>query len=183
MERAKNIVIAILAALCVLMVYLNLSKETFRYTANDGVVSDTTRVVVYDTIKIIKPESRDSVVINYITERLPIEQDSAHLICETSKFAPDTNVASTPDSANVIIPITTKEYHGDGYDAWVSGYRPSLDSLNLHKRTTTITETVTVTKWKTRRWGLSAGAGMVVTPKGRIEPGIFIGATYTFWGF
>ena len=36
-------------------------------TGSNGVVSDTTRVTIYDTIKVIKPIAKDSVVVRYIT--------------------------------------------------------------------------------------------------------------------
>ena len=181
MERTKNIVIVAFAALLALMVYLNLTKETFRYTANDGVVSDTTRVVIYDTIKIIKPIPRDSVIARYISDRLPLERDSAHLTNEAGNIAPDTNVASKdePDSANVIIPISTKEYQGDDYHAWVSGYRPSLDSIYVFPKRETITITNTP---KMKRWSIGIQAGYGFTPAGA-QPYIGIGIGYTLFSF
>ena len=181
MGRTKNIVIAILAAVCVGLVCLNVRQSTSRYTPRDGVVSDTTRVVFYDTIKVIKPIPRDSIVVSYITDRLPIERDSARLTNEASNVAPDMNVASKeePDSANVIIPISSKEYRGDDYRAWVSGYRPSLDSIYVFPKHETITITNTP---KMKRWSIGIQAGYGFTQAG-VQPYIGIGIGYTLFSF
>lgn len=88
----------------------------------------------------------------------------------------------TPDSVAVEIPIEQRHYAGEDYDAWVSGYQPTLDSLNIYRPVTTVKETQTVTRWRTRRWGLSVGAGAALTPRG-VEPGIFVGVSYTFYSF
>lgn len=162
MERAKIFVGTLLAGLCVFMVFLHLAREAVRPTANDSVLSDTIRVVVYDTIKVIKPVPRDSIVVRFDTERLPIEQEAA----------PDRNVVTSPDSADVIIPITTKQYHGEGYDAWVSGYRATLDSLFLNQQYQTIR-----IREPPKRWHVGPSVGVSVTPHG-IEP--FAGVSLTF---
>lgn len=138
-------------------------------SGRDGVVyvdtiSDT--LMVYDTVRVITPHSSDSVVVRYEYVALPT--------------AP-IDTATGTDSTVVELPIEQRHYSDTCYDVWVSGYRPTLDSLHIYASTTTIlqTHTITETKWRTRRWGLSVGAGISVTPRG-VEPGIFIGATYTF---
>lgn len=139
-----------------------------------AMVSDTTRVIITDTIKYPLPIPRDSLVVRYITERLPLAPDSA----------PDINVASktenTPDSAQVIVPITSVHYHADEYDAWVSGHHPSLDSIHVYPRHETLTITKTTPP---KRWGLSVGAGFAATPRAGLQPALFVGATYTFLTF
>ena len=50
------------------------------------------------------------------------------------------------DSALVEIPITSKHYQSPEYDAWVSGYEPSLDSIKVYQKETLITERVVVSK-------------------------------------
>lgn len=64
------------------------------------------------------------------------------------------------DSIDVPIPIYQKRYDDSLYTAWVSGYEPNLDSINLHLPT--ITETVTKTIVKPSpliTFGIQAGAG------------------------
>ncbi len=91
-----------------------------------------------------------------------------------------------PDSTLAQLPVVQRHYGDSLYDAWVSGpaagdARPALDSLRIYPARQVVTNTVTV-RPPTPRWGLSIGAGMVATPT-RIEPGIFIGVTYTFATF
>ena len=88
-----------------------------------------------------------------------------------------------PDSALAALPVVQRHYGDSLYDAWVSGpaagdARPALDSLRIYPARQVVTNTVTV-RSPPRRWGISIGAGMVATPT-RIEPGIFVGVTYTF---
>ena len=64
------------------------------------------------------------------------------------------------DSIDVPIPIYQKRYDDSLYTAWVSGYEPNLDSINLHLPT--ITETITKTIVKPSpliTFGIQAGAG------------------------
>jgi hypothetical protein len=64
------------------------------------------------------------------------------------------------DSVLVEVPITSKHYNAPEYDAWVSGYMPSLDSINVYQKTEYITERVTVSKPPNRfSIGLQGGSG------------------------
>lgn len=40
----------------------------------------------------------------------------------------------------VSVPVTQKEYRTDDYHIWVSGYNPSLDSIDIYKKTISITK-------------------------------------------
>ena len=63
------------------------------------------------------------------------------------------------DSVLVAVPITSKHYGGDQYDAWVSGYEPSLDSIKVYQRTEYITERVTLSK-PPNKWELDIIGGI-----------------------
>lgn len=63
------------------------------------------------------------------------------------------------DSVLVEVPITSKHYGGDQYDAWVSGYEPSLDSIKVYQRTEHITERVTISK-PPNKWELDIIGGI-----------------------
>lgn len=69
--------------------------------------------------------------------------------------------ASFPrDSVLVEVPIESKHYNAPEYDAWVSGYMPSLDSINVYQKERYITETVTISKPPNRfTIGLQGGYG------------------------
>lgn len=64
------------------------------------------------------------------------------------------------DSVLVEVPIESRHYHAPEYDAWVSGYEPSLDSIKVYRETQYITETVTKSKPPNRfSIGLQGGYG------------------------
>jgi len=77
------------------------------------------------------------------------------------------------DSIEVPIPIMQKRYEDSLYTAWVSGYEPALDSIDL--RLPTITETVTKTVVKPSpliTFGVQVGGGYGVFNR---KPDIYVG--------
>ena len=86
------------------------------------------------------------------------------------------------DSIEVPLPIIQKRYDDSLYTAWVSGYRPALDSISLHQPeiVTTITETI-VKKAPRLSVGLSVGPGVSIDKNHHM--GIYVGftATYRLW--
>lgn len=85
------------------------------------------------------------------------------------------------DSIDVPIPIYQKRYDDSLYTAWVSGYEPNLDSINL--RLPTITETITNTIVKPSpliTFGIQAGAGYGFINQ---KPDLYIGVggQINFW--
>lgn len=81
------------------------------------------------------------------------------------------DTAST-DSVPVLIPIERKEYRTEDYRAVVSGYKPSLDVMEVFRRT----QTVTVTP-KPKRWGIGPQVGFGM-PGGWY---VGIGVSYDIW--
>lgn len=63
------------------------------------------------------------------------------------------------DSVLVEVPITSKHYHADEYDAYVSGFEPNLDSIFVRQRTEYITETITKSK-PPDKWELDIVGGI-----------------------
>lgn len=141
---------------------------------------------IHDTIIISTPGLATTIPLGAISATLPLYRPSPHdnkgLETEEPNLEVELQRSEPPDSATVEIPIEQRHYAGENYEAWVSGYRANLDSLRVFPETQIITASTMVTKKKNNRWGLSIGAGMVATPT-RVEPGIFIGATYTFLAF
>lgn len=86
------------------------------------------------------------------------------------------------DSIEVPIPIEQKRYEDSLYTAWVSGFRPALDSIRLHQPeiVTTITETI-VKKAPRLSIGLSVGPGVSIDKNHHM--GIYVGftANYRLW--
>lgn len=82
------------------------------------------------------------------------------------------------DSIDVPVPIYQKRYDDSLYTAWVSGYEPALDSIQL--RLPTITETITkVVERPARRFtfGPSVGLGYGALNK---QADVFVGVTATW---
>jgi hypothetical protein len=67
--------------------------------------------------------------------------------------------ADTSNMIAVEVPITSKHYGCKDYDAWVSGYEPSLDSIKVYQRTEYITERITISK-PPNRWELDLIGGL-----------------------
>ncbi len=139
--------------------------------SNSAWRTDDAKVITevrHDTLRYSCP--RYDTVIELRTEvvRLPIEivhTDSVECIVHVK------------DSADVIIPITQKEYRDSAYTAWVSGYNPSLDSIHVFKETKTITRTIhTPPRW----WSIGIQGGYGYTPKG-FQPYIGVGVTLRLW--
>ena len=93
-----------------------------------------------------------------------------------------TDTLTVHDSIQVPIPIEQKRYEDSLYTAWVSGFRPALDSIRLHQPeiVTTITETI-VKKAPRLSVGLSVGPGVSIDKDHHM--GIYVGftANYRLW--
>ena len=86
---------------------------------------------------------------------------------------PQTQHDTIHDSIEVPVPIVQKRYDDSLYTAWVSGFDPALDSIDL--RLPTITETMTKTVVKPSpliTFGIQAGAGYGVFNR---KPDVYIG--------
>lgn len=90
------------------------------------------------------------------------------------------------DTAYVRLPIETKVYQDSTYKAQVSGYKPSLDFIEVYPITTTISKTNVVYKAKKTRWGLGVSVGYGVTMNGgevNASPYVGVGISYNLWSW
>lgn len=176
MEKIKNIALVLFLALFVASLCFNVHHCT---TKQGGVYRDTVRTTFVDTIPYYKPVLKDSVVIRYVTQRLPVVYDKEENFTNKGNNVPEIipQSGNIPDSADVIIPITQKVYEDSVYKAYVSGYNPHLDSLillNSH-------DVISVKEYhKSRRWGIGVqvGYGMTITPSPQFAPYIGVGVYY-----
>ena len=53
-----------------------------------------------------------------------------------------TDTVTVSDTVYMVLDREQRWYHGDRYDAWVSGYRPQLDSIWVYPETRYVTRTV-----------------------------------------
>ena len=97
----------------------------------------------------------------------------------------DTVLLKVPGDAvkvPVLVPISRKVYEGEDYRAVVSGFRASLDTLDIFRKTQTVTNTVVQrveVPGKPKRWGIGVSAGYALTPQG-MKPYIGAGVQYNF---
>ena len=128
---------------------------------NVEVQIDTT--VIHDTIYIDKPVFQKVAVTD--TLWLPV-------------LTRDTLMLH--DTVLVHLPIEQRQYGDPRYTAWVSGYRPQLDSILIYQRTEYITKEIkTVTKPK--RWGICLQAGYGVSlHNGQLFPAPYIGVGLSY---
>jgi opacity protein-like surface antigen len=90
-------------------------------------------------------------------------------------------ISTTTDTVRVQLPIQQRTYQDSTYTAWISGYEPRLDSIEVYQQLSTVTITNTITK-PAKRWSVSASAGMAATPKG-VQPYIGVGIGYSIIRF
>lgn len=143
--------------------------------------SDTTKVTIIDTIPYYKPVAKDSMVVRYERVKLA-NSDDKPCYASLSLTKPVDSVGRVADSVTVELPITQKRYGDSTYTAWVSGYRPALDSIYVYPRHETVTITNTI-RQKPRRWGLGVSAGYGYAPGKGMVPWLGVGVSYTLISF
>lgn len=140
MKDKRRLLYCALVAL-VLLAGLGIYNHCTRKPVVVGVERDT--VVVYDTIPHYYPVPKDSAVVKYVTRYLR-RTDTVEQFIAVNNMTD--HFADTGNMIAVEVPITSKHYSCKDYDAWVSGYEPSLDSIKVYQRTEYITERVTISK-------------------------------------
>ena len=196
-KQIKNII----AVLLVVVFLLSLCLNVHFYTSRQERIAtgDTTKVTIFDTIPYLMPVPKDSVVIRYITEKLPISTENGNSGTENGNSGTENGNSGTengnsgteneqiapgniPDSAKVTIPITQKIYETDLYKAYVSGYRPCLDSLLIFQQTQIIH---IKDNTKPKRWGIGiqVGYGVTMSRTPQFSPYIGVGISYNLFNF
>ena len=117
------------------------------------------RDTIVDTIRVVKPIAVDSVITRYKVVNV-----------ERVNYVDSVNTISEVvfDTVMVRLPIESKHYEGEYYEAWVSGYEPNLDSINVYNRTIVP---------KPKRWSIGLQGGLGITPKG-VQPYIGVGVNF-----
>lgn len=131
-------------------------------TSEPTVRRDT--VILRDTLTVPVPAP-------YATE--VVRRDTCWLVrCDTVRRADTLRIP-------VAVPVERRVYATADYRAVVEGYRPSLVSMELYRRTQVVTATASP---KPRRWGVGLQIGYGLAPRtGRLEPYIGIGVQYSIW--
>ena len=120
---------------------------------------------VYDTIFVEKPVIKKVEIID--TLLLPM---------------PYTDTLMLHDTVFFHLPIEQRQYSDPRYTAWVSGYRPQLDSIQIYQTTEYITKEIKMVT-KPKRWGIGLQAGYGVTlHNNQVFPAPYIGVGLN-WNF
>lgn len=168
-----------------------MGKAVYNQPIEESVVRDTVRIT--DTIPHYYPQPVDGTVVRYITKYLPTVKTDT-VFRENSVSSAKFSVNFPQDSVAVEVPITSKHYQAAEYDAWVSGFEPSLDSIKVYQRTEYITERVAISKppnkfeldviggvdynINNKRYTPYAGGELMYKPN-RLQVGIRGGVEYT----
>ena len=163
MEMLRCIFVVVLAAAAgfVAGVSVGCKESAAGVCRTVEVVRDT--VTVRDTVVVERPVAVERRLTDTIMVRVA---------------ATDTCVALT-DSVDVLLRAESVRYAGDRYEAWVSGYRPRLDSLRIYGEDRVVNSVVAVpATGRRRRWGVGVAAGVALTPSG-VGPGVVVGVTYS----
>lgn len=148
-SKKHLIILAAVALLCLLCGFF-VAKGMYDRPLDESVSRDT--VTLHDTVPDYHPVPKDSVRLKYVTRWLPMAvHDTIDHFVEVNNMMHDT--------VAVQVPITSKHYSGKNYDAYVSGFEPSLDSIFVYNETQLITETITRMK-PPNKWSLSVNAGV-----------------------
>ena len=118
---------------------------------------------IYDTIIVEKPVIKKVEIIDTLLLPVPI-----------------TDTLMLHDTVFVHLPIEQRQYGDTRYNAWVSGYRPQLDSIRIYQQTEYITKEIK-TATKPKRWGIGLQAGYGVSlHKGQVFPAPYIGVGLSY---
>ena len=190
MKKAFWIIALLLVASIVANVWL-MTREPIREitTVHDTIWKDTT---IYEPKAV---DSQETGRVVYI--RVPVSVDGG-LIGDSPRCSTIVEQAGTVpmalnaaehsqkdaggwrDSMEVAIPIVQKRYEDSLYTAWVSGFRPNLDSIRLHQPEVVTTVTKYVERPAKRlAIGPSIGVGYGIING---KPDIWAGVTVT-WNF
>ena len=124
------------------------AKGIYGQPIEEKVERDTLRIT--DTIPQYFPKPVEVERVKYVTRFMPVVR--------TDTVNNDV-LSFIHDTVAVEVPITSKHFGNENYDAWVSGFEPSLDSIKVYQRTEYITERITLSK-PPNKWELDAVAGL-----------------------
>lgn len=139
----------IIGALCGLIIGGVLALTCFRGVPVESVRFERDTVVQYDTVPAYFPIPKDSSFVKWMAVKVPSERVVYNSRPPNDSIRVDTVVAE--------LPVTQKHYQSEGYQAWVSGVAPNLDSIEVYQKTQFITEKTTIKESKHFFLGFAGG--------------------------
>lgn len=176
-DRLGMMVAAVFAGFCL---GAGLANHCNHHSRNGKGKVTVDTVTVRDTVRITEPSAADSVVTGVI--RVPValpteptvpkaeievfepgrlsEVMDGHAVNKGGSEAQGTGKIAGKDTVWAVVPRTQKRYVDSTYMAWISGYEPRLDSIEVYQKTVVVTKRVEG-RVKNRRFnvGLTGGIG------------------------
>lgn len=152
-------------------VWLPVRVDTLRDTAVAPPVSERPTGTDTARLPVLRPQ-KPSVPASGAEDSAAVARPDT---LETGRF-PVRKDSIAADSADVLIPITEKEYRTDDYRIVVSGYRPRLVSAEFYRQTQT--GVVTPPAPKRKRWGIGLSVGYGVGPDGKMGAVVAVTLNY-----
>ena len=168
--------VVILALLLAISAAYNIIYIRARVSGGSGGQTRTDTVRLVDTLRYVSPAPVRDTIVRYVRVTAAIAPQppdtAARAVAATDTMRSINGIA---DTADVIIPITSRTYSTPEFTATVSGYQPSLDSITIHAPRTIITNNPPAAKSKPWSIGIAAGIGA-----GRCGITPFIGITLQY---
>lgn len=176
LDKKKVLAAAIGCALCLtvigcIAIGFFIGKRVYDRPMDTDIKRDT--VTLWDTIPHYYPKPVE-------VEKVRTEYKWLTKVVNTTDTV--TRYTVQHDSVLVEVPIESKHYHAAEYDAYISGYMPSLDSIKVYQKTEYITETITKTKRKPWGVGINVGYGYDFQSK-TAAPFVGVGISYDIISF
>lgn len=161
----KDIITRIIILLLSLSLLVWIAKPIIGKLGKTETIVRCDTITLYDTIKVVEPIVKDSVIVRTEKVYLPI-------------VSTDTLI----DSVQVEVPIMQKVYSDSLYTAWVSGFRPNLDSLHIYNKEKIIT-IETIERERQKRFGIGIVGGAGTDFQHGLQPFVGIGIYYSLISF
>lgn len=187
-KKEKNNIVGVMAAVAFAGFCLGagLANHCYHFRGGTKMIADT--VVVRDTVRGVMPTEKDEKVVG--TVALPLvpsphrkgrDYNKPYLgggtTDETAANGENEGKIGASDTVWATVPRTQKRYEDSTYTAWVSGYEPRLDSIEVYQKTVTITKRKTVSKRNRFNVGLTGGVGYGVFTR---KPDVWVGVGCTW---
>lgn len=136
LKKKRVLLLAAAIALIWFVFGFFVAKHHYNKPFEEKVERDT--IIIHDTIPDLNPTPKDSATIKWVTKWLP-SATKTDTITRWDYFV-------VHDSVAVEMPITTKHYGNEKYDAYISGFEPNLDSIFVYQDEVIVTEVRTISK-------------------------------------
>ena len=135
----------------------------------------------------VEPVVKRDTLWQHDTVKFPVPVPEKKWIHDTTYIAV-TDTIHLKDTIFVPIPRETTFYKDSLYEAWVTGFRATLDSVHVFKNTAYIEVQVPVEKIVRKRWGIGiqAGAGVqygTIHKQMDVGPYLGVGISYNILNF